>query len=46
METPNTQALSGWLRGLGMDDHRLMRLYRTFNANAPAFREESERHDR
>jgi sulfhydrogenase subunit delta len=46
METPNTGSLSGWLRGLGMDDHRLKHVYRTFNANAPAFRTESERHDR
>ena len=30
---------------LGMDDGALMRVYRTFNANAAPFREESERHD-
>lgn len=46
METPNTESLSGWLHALGMDDHRLKSVYRTFNANAPAFRKESERHDR
>ena len=45
METPNTRSLSGWLRDLGMDSRDLQRIYRTFNANADAFREESERHD-
>jgi coenzyme F420-reducing hydrogenase gamma subunit len=44
METPNAPALSRWLRELGMDEASLRRVYRTFNANAPAFREESERH--
>ena len=27
-----------------MNDRALQRIYRTFNANAPDFREESERH--
>jgi coenzyme F420-reducing hydrogenase gamma subunit len=45
METPNTPSLSGWLHKLGMDERGLMRVYRTFNANAGPFREESERHD-
>lgn len=45
METPNTESLSGWLRDLGMPERDLVRVYRTFNTNAPAFREESERHD-
>ncbi len=44
METPNAASLSRWLRKLGMDDQALQRVYRTFNANAEAFREESERH--
>jgi sulfhydrogenase subunit delta len=44
METPNAPSLSKWLAALGMDDRALQRVYRTFNANAPAFREESERH--
>ena len=34
METPNTGALSPWLRGLGMDERDLVRVFRTFNANA------------
>ena len=38
-------ALSGWLRDLGLDRRDLQRIYRTFNANADAFRKESERHD-
>jgi sulfhydrogenase subunit delta len=44
METPNAPSLSKWLAALGIDDRALQRVYRTFNANAPAFREESERH--
>jgi sulfhydrogenase subunit delta len=45
METPNTVSLSAWLKDLGMDDLALERIYRTFNADAPAFRKESERHE-
>jgi coenzyme F420-reducing hydrogenase gamma subunit len=45
METPNTLSLSGWLQRLGMDERALKHVYRTFNANAGPFREESERHD-
>jgi sulfhydrogenase subunit delta len=45
METPNTVSLSRRLERLGLKPADLKRLYRTFNANAPAFREESERHD-
>ncbi len=44
METPNAPSLSRWLAGLGMDERSLQRVYRSFNANAEAFREESERH--
>jgi sulfhydrogenase subunit delta len=43
METPNTAALARrWLE-LGADETAIVRALRTFNANAPAFREESER---
>ena len=45
MESPNPVSLSHWLQALGMDERALRRVYRTFNANAPGFREESERHD-
>jgi hypothetical protein len=44
METPNPVALSRQLKGLGMDERAIERIYRTYNANAPGFREESERH--
>jgi sulfhydrogenase subunit delta len=43
-ETPNAPSLSHWLAKLGMDEHSLQRVYRTFNANAEPFRTESERH--
>jgi len=43
-ETPNAPSLTAWLKPLGMDERALQRVYRSFNANAPAFREESERH--
>jgi len=45
METPNAPALSGWPQALGLSAQTLKRVYRTFNANAPAFRLESERHE-
>lgn len=44
METPNAPSLSARLAGLGMDARALQRVYRTYNAGAPDFREESERH--
>ena len=44
MESPNAPALSSKLTELGMNQRDIVRLYRTFNANAPAFRKESERH--
>jgi len=37
METPNTEALAGQLRHLGMTDADLRRTYSTFNAAADAF---------
>lgn len=43
-ETPNPAALGDKLKEQGMDADALRRVYRTFNADAPAFREESERH--
>jgi coenzyme F420-reducing hydrogenase gamma subunit len=43
-ETPNPAALGDKLKEQGMDADALRRVYRTFNAAAPAFREESERH--
>jgi hypothetical protein len=39
------EALSGWLRGHGLARQEWVQLLRTFNANAPAFKEESIKHD-
>ena len=44
-ETPNPAALSEQLLALGMDRAALGRFYRTFNAAAPAFGDEAQRHD-
>jgi coenzyme F420-reducing hydrogenase gamma subunit len=40
-ETPNTRSLTRQLKILGMDDRAVTRVYRTFNANAPEFKEAS-----
>jgi coenzyme F420-reducing hydrogenase gamma subunit len=45
METPNTVSVTRQLRVLGMSDPALVRVFRTYNANAPAFKEESAAHD-
>jgi sulfhydrogenase subunit delta len=45
METPNTASLSARLEQLGMSSPDLVRVFRTFNANAEGFREESEARD-
>jgi sulfhydrogenase subunit delta len=42
METPNTPSLNAWS---GMPDRDIVRVYRTYNAARPAFRETSERHE-
>jgi sulfhydrogenase subunit delta len=45
-ETPNTASLSAWFsRHLGVSEANLVRAFRSFYANAPAFRQESEAHD-
>jgi len=41
-DSPNTASMSELCREQGLGDDDLVRLYRTFNANAPAFREASE----
>jgi coenzyme F420-reducing hydrogenase gamma subunit len=43
-ETPNTPSLSARLDRLGVAGRDVQRLYRNFNADARAFRAESERH--
>ncbi len=45
METPNTRALSGWLEHTGVVDRDLVRAYRLYYTNSPAFREQGDRHD-
>jgi coenzyme F420-reducing hydrogenase gamma subunit len=44
-EAPNTAALSARWGRLGVSEADLVRVFRTFNAAAPAFRAEAERHD-
>jgi sulfhydrogenase subunit delta len=46
METPNTAALAARWRELGATEDDLARVFRTFNANATAFREEADAHAR
>jgi sulfhydrogenase subunit delta len=41
----NTASLAATLTAHGMSRPELVRAFRTFNANAPAFRAESEKHD-
>jgi coenzyme F420-reducing hydrogenase gamma subunit len=43
METPNTRSLTRQLKVLGMDERGVERVFRTFNADAPAFKEASTR---
>jgi coenzyme F420-reducing hydrogenase gamma subunit len=45
METPNTASLATWWQRLGASESDLVRVFRNFNAGAPAFRRESEGHD-
>ena len=44
-ETANTSSLARWLSAGGLARPDVTRLFRTFNANAPAFRNESLAHD-
>jgi hypothetical protein len=45
METPRPEALSPWLASLGMSEVDLVRVYRTFNAEAEPFRSASRAHE-
>jgi sulfhydrogenase subunit delta len=45
MEAPNTTALAGQWRALGATDPQIVRVFRSFNAAADAFRKESEAHE-
>jgi sulfhydrogenase subunit delta len=44
-EAPNTRSLSSWLAGLDMDQREIKHFFRSYNANAEAFRKESEAHE-
>ena len=44
-ETANTSALAAWVSQLGMSEGDLVRVFRTFNADAEAFREEAAKHE-
>ena len=44
-DSPNTASLADWFEGLGLDHAGIARSFRTFNANAAAFRHESEAHE-
>ncbi len=44
-ETPNTAALSAGMGQLGMNNQDILRVFRSFNAYADAFRKESEAHE-
>jgi sulfhydrogenase subunit delta len=45
-ETPNTKSLADWWSKLGVSELDIMRAYRSYNANADAFRKESEAHEK
>jgi coenzyme F420-reducing hydrogenase gamma subunit len=45
-ETPNPSSLSSYWRNAGMKNDELLRLYRSYNAYAEAFRKESEAHEK
>ena len=45
METPNTEALGDRRRAQGLTENELLRLFRSFNAGAPEFKEASLRHE-
>jgi sulfhydrogenase subunit delta len=46
METPNTGSLSDWWKRLGATDDQLLRVFRSFNAEAESFRAEGDLHER
>lgn len=44
-ETPNTASLGRWFAGQDMDERSIKHFFRSYNANASAFRQESETHE-
>jgi coenzyme F420-reducing hydrogenase gamma subunit len=45
METPNAASLATRMRELGATETELRRTFRTYNADAPAFRQQGDRHE-
>jgi coenzyme F420-reducing hydrogenase gamma subunit len=45
-ETPNTSSLSDWWIGTGIEENKLVQMFRGFNAYAEPFRRESEAHEK
>ncbi len=45
-ESPNTSSLARVFSMSRVSEREILRMFRTFNANAPAFRKESEAHER
>jgi coenzyme F420-reducing hydrogenase gamma subunit len=45
-ENPNTESLSNWFLQLGSARDEIIRSFRNFNSDAPAFRAESERQEK
>ncbi|MBI2933470.1 MAG: oxidoreductase [Planctomycetes bacterium] len=45
-ENPNTGSLAEWFARVGTSRDEVMRVFRNFNSDAPAFREESERQEK
>lgn len=45
MESPNTESLSAWLEKLDVAAPDIARLFRSYNAAAPAFRKAGDRHE-
>lgn len=46
MESPNTSSLSLWWEKLGVRNEDLARIYRSFQSNSNAFKNESEKYER
>lgn len=44
-ETPNTASLGKWFAGMNMDQRSIKHFFRSYNANAGAFRQESLTHE-
>lgn len=45
-ETPNTTSVAAWYESLGQNRRQIKHLFRSYNANAEAFRKESESHEK